>query len=63
MMTNNLMLLNKSALKILDEIKKDLTTGIDIDDLAYYELSQVLVHVDQIASIMLSEIENERVLN
>jgi hypothetical protein len=62
-MNNNLRKLNNLTSNILDELEVDMKTNASQDAKAYYELSKLIVRIDRVMSLMLSDIEENRIMN
>jgi hypothetical protein len=55
--------LNKSLADILDELECNMRTNGNLDIKAYLELNELIVKIDKITILMLSDIDENRVLN
>jgi hypothetical protein len=62
-MNNNLRKLNSLTSNIIDELEVDMKTAAGQDAEGYYELSKLIVRVDRILALMLSDIDAHRVMN
>jgi hypothetical protein len=62
-MNNNLRKLNNLTSNIIDELEVDMKTNASQDAKAYYELSKLIVRIDRVMSLMLSDIEENRIMN
>ena len=62
-MNSKLRKLNTTIVNVLEEIEIDLGTRANIDKSAYLELSELIVSIDQLITLLLSDIDNRRALN
>jgi hypothetical protein len=62
-MNNNLRKLNSLTSNIIDELEVDMKTTASQDAQAYYELSKLIVRIDRVMSLMLSDIDEKRIMN
>jgi hypothetical protein len=62
-MNNNLRKLNSLTSNIIDELEVDMKTSAGQDAEAYYELSKLIVRIDRVMSLMLSDIDENRIMN
>jgi hypothetical protein len=62
-MNNNLRTLNSLTSNIIDELEVDMKTSAGQDAEAYYELSKLIVRIDRVMSLMLSDIDENRIMN
>jgi hypothetical protein len=62
-MNNNLRKLNNLTSNIIDELEVDMKTSASQDAKAYYELSKLIVRIDRVMSLMLSDIDENRIMN
>jgi hypothetical protein len=62
-MNNNLRKLNSLTSNIIDELEVDMKTTASQDANAYYELSKLIVRIDRVMSLMLSDIDENRIMN
>jgi hypothetical protein len=62
-MNNNLRKLNNLTSNIIDELEVDMKTSEGQDAKAYLELSELIVKVDKIITLMISDIDENRVMN
>jgi hypothetical protein len=62
-MNSKLRELNTTIAHILKEIEIDLRAQANIDISAYLELSELIVSIDQLTTLLLSDIDNKRAIN
>jgi hypothetical protein len=62
-MNTNLRKLNLQFEQLIQTLEIDMQSSATLDLKAYLELSQLIVRIDKITLLMLSDITNERVLN
>jgi len=62
-MNNNLRKLNSLTSNIIDELEVDMKITASQDAKAYYELSKLIVRIDRVMSLMLSDIDENRIMN
>jgi hypothetical protein len=62
-MNNNLRKLNSLTSNIIDELEVDMKITASKDAKAYYELSKLIVRIDRVMSLMLSDIDENRIVN
>jgi hypothetical protein len=62
-MNTHLRKLNLQFEQLIQTLEIDMQSSATLDLKAYLELSQLIIRVDKITLLMLSDIANERVLN
>ena len=62
-MNKRLRELNDIAANILKELERDISSSGSPDIVSYLELNELIMRMDNITSLMLSDINEKRVLN